>query len=332
MANNNKVAYDEVAFRDFCTAMCKTRRAQEGAVIPQLTIDQKGLKEAIWSLNSQDREIIEKFWGLTGGINFSKKPIRNNDIALKNMKERALHAIRKIYYSMDSMFMYDLQFQNLVENIGRKVKKPEWVDNFWACKYVLTFCVIFLNGPKVLYDSDFTSLDDKDKDPIFDEYAVLEDFFEITKDLAEGSISFKLMEHIMSMLDIKDRQTIENSRFMQRGSPKGKKSKKERPLETLKEIREFKEKLFPYGPWCATECFILGYHKRGGSEEFQTFMEEVNNIWLNNWNIETYKTDKIIRIRTTQGECVLPIYNVGGYEVTDIREIMVLHLAAHFME
>lgn len=328
----NEAPYDKGALRDLGTAMCKIRRPQEGGVIPRLTIDLQGLERAIRSINRENRERIEKFWGLNGGTNFSKKPIGSKDIALENMQRNALLAIREIF-SMDYMFLYDMKFQKLIEDIGKKVKKPEGVDDFMACKWILAYCIFFCNGPKMLYEPDLSELDNADEHLVFDDYAILENFWARTKNLPEGSISFELMEHIMTMLDIKDRRAIKKSLSIEvEKEEQGDKFEETRILKTFAEIRKFKEEMFPLGPWLVTESIILGGHKMGNPEEFRTFMEELNKIWLSNWNVEPYKTDDTIRVRTSHGERVLPVYMIANQAITDVTELMVLHLAARIME
>ena len=55
------------------------------------------LEKAIKSLPKADRENIERFFGLAGGPNHSKKKATNKDIAFIKMREAALESVYKLF-------------------------------------------------------------------------------------------------------------------------------------------------------------------------------------------------------------------------------------------
>lgn len=292
-------------------------------------IDYLGLENAIKSLPRNDREIIEKFWGLTGGINHSKKLIffPKKDEAFKRLSEQAVTSLRTLF-RVDYMSMFDKEVKNMIEHLSTKINNKDMeISDLEAIKYLIVFLLVFQNGPKLSYETDLLAVDtDINPEFIIDEYATIKGAYEEFKDIPDGAINIRLVCDFLEMLDFKDTLAIKKSFCIKVPTsqiPEELRKEEIEPLYTLGKIRNLKERAFSYGPWEVTTELIMGnVDKKIDLEEFLKNLDRIRKNWS---KIEEFKCGHK-ELRTTGEIRNLNVYNIGGLEFTDIYEVMFLYL------
>ena len=85
-------------------------------------IDLEGLKKALSELPKEDREKIERFWGLKGGINHSikLKKLDFRDKAFVKMSDEAIKSLRTLF-RLDFLYMCDRNVAVMVNCLGEKL-------------------------------------------------------------------------------------------------------------------------------------------------------------------------------------------------------------------
>lgn len=298
------------------------------------SIDLAGLQNAVILLPRQDRKNIEHFWGLTGGINHSKRisSLNSNDIAFIKMRNEAADSLNKLF-RLDSLYLYDTRFKGLVERLAKKINTCGIkISNVDAIKYLLTFLVILQNGPKLPFENDPMSINTKNnEDFIFDEYAIIKNALVEFEALPDNSINLKLIQNMLDMLDVKDKLSIKKSFCIQI-------SKKELPENfddaeiettyTLGEVRYFKERIFPYGNWDVSNDLILGStHVFEKLDVFMNCLSVIRRDWS---KITDFKIGQT-QLRTPHELRTLDVYDIGGLKFTDIYEVMFLYTSRNII-
>ena len=93
-------------------------------------------------------------------------------------------------------------------------------------------------------------------------------------------------------------------------------------LQTLSQVREYKEKVFLFGPWEVACEFIFGKVEGANLEEFFKKLSFISKDWS---QIANFKTGKK-QLLTSQGVRELDVYNIEGVEFTDPDEIRFIYL------
>lgn len=286
-----------------------------------------GLEKALLSLPKEDRETIEKFWGLTGGANHSKKltSFTAKDVAFTQMRNKACQALSKLS-RLDFARMYDDTVDALVEMANRKLNMSGCsnITELEAAKYLMAFLIVIENGPKMCFEQDLMQVKTNiDKLCYMDEYEALNEMCQALQSHPDNSVNFWIVKNTFEMLDVKDYAILQKT-FGIKVDPEFD-SKELEAIDTFEKIRLFKERVFKYGPWETTSQLVLG-------AEFETekFMEDVSKLWRDWSKITNFKTTKK-SLKTSKETRVLDVYEIGGREFTDPYEVMCLYLARKFL-
>lgn len=292
-------------------------------------INLEELQKAIRLLERKDRKSIERFWGLNGGINHSKKltSSKEKDAAFMMMSSNAIESLNKLF-RLDYIYMYDEGLKEMVTKLAKKINKNlRNTSDVEAIKYLIALLVILQNGPKMPFEEDSMSIDTSSSEElIFDEYAIIQNALQELENLPEGSINLKLIHNFIEMLDFKDSLAIKKTFCIdvpKSELPEGFDYEETATTYTLGEVREFKERVFPYGSWEVTNNLILGDTEV--SDKLKDFMECLDIVRKDWAKLAEFKVG-IKQLRTPHEVRSLDVYNVGGLEFTDIYEIMFLYL------
>lgn len=311
----------------------------------KLQVNLAKLQRAIRALPKEDRENVEKFWGLTGGPNHSKKLMLSNpkDVAFFEMRNKAVSSLRKLL-TLDYLVMYDDNLKVLINTVSRKVNKSGLtISDIEITKLLMAFSIYFENGPKLVFEADPMVIDTSlNGGLLFDEQEVLSQICKEIQMLPDESINLKLLMSLFEMIDFQDMLAIKKSigieiskffeklQFIKKGQGiQNINDFTPEDIETVKSvtrIRKLKERMFPYGEWKVTTELILGnLDKRSNLESFKDALakKKENNIVK---KIEGFKTTQTRQIRTTKGIHTLYVYQIGELEFTDPQEIDFLYL------
>lgn len=295
-----------------------------------LGINMEGLQKAIMALPRKDRENIEHFWGLKGGINHSKKLVSfaSKDIAFVRRSNEAVISLRTLF-RLDFLYMYDEKLKGMITYIVRKIdKRGIDITDIDAIKYLMAFLVVLQNGPKMSFEATPMSIDTKAREDLtFDEYSIVKSAFKEFHDIPDQSINLKLICDLLNMLDFKDALTIKKSFGIK--IPKNEICGMEiEPTYTLAQIRNLKERVFSYGCWEVSNELILGNtNVIANLGEFMKCLDTIRKDWS---KVTDFKVGQR-QLRTYHELRNLDVYNIGGLEFTDIYEIMFLYLERKFL-
>ena len=240
--------------------------------------------------------------------------------------------------------MYDNNIKAIINAISRKVNKTDiTISDIEIAKLLMAFTLYMDNGPKMTFEDDPMSIDTSlNGSFLFDEYEVVFQLSEEIQEFPDGSINLKLLTSFFEMADFQKMLTmkkstgIEISKFFEKLQviKKGQGIQNindftPRDVETVKtvnRIREFKEKMFPYGEWKVSTELILGdREKKFNLEGFKDALDKKRGkSWVE--KIEGFKTTQTKQIRTSEGIRTLYVYQIGGLEFTDPQEIDFLYL------
>lgn len=314
----------------------------------KLQVDTDGLQKAVQTLPKLDRERVEKFWGLTGGPNHSKKMTRRDakDIAFNEMASLAVVSLRKMF-TLDYLMIYDFTVSTLISKIISKVNQEDVaISNSEIIKLLMAFFIYLDNGPKMSFETDDMSVDMELKESFwFDEYEVLEQMAKEVEGYPDNSINLKLLVRFFETMDFNDMLTIKKSMSIEIEDyfKNLQVTTMNVGIETLKDftpedveivrtvtaIRALKERAFPYGAWDVTSKLILG--NLDGKKNLSEFFDSLTTI-RNDWSkFKEFKTGrKQLRVYN-EGIRTLNVYNIGGLEFTDIAEVMFLYSERNYI-
>ena len=309
--------------------------------IQKTRVNYFGLQKAIMALPKEDREKIEKFWGLTGGVNHSLRMTQPNikDVAYHTMCRDAHLAVDKLF-CLDFVRMYDENYDSQIRLINSKVIKDENTQNnpLENVRYLIAFSIVFENGPKMNYDRDLMNVETRiDKTHNVDEYEALKEIHTALRNFPENVVNVALVKSIFEMMDYKDclairknfkidisqnicpaeilffRETISIKKFLS--------EIKIEEFENFGQLRAFKERVFQHGSWDVTCGLVFGE-----DVDIVPFFTEVSKFDEDWSKIENFKTGQKT-LRTTEGVQTLDVYTIGGLEFTDPYEIVSLYLS-----
>jgi len=294
-------------------------------------INTQGLEKAIKNMPKEDKENIEKFWGLDGGVNHSKKMglLWTKDIAFNRLRNKALISLRKLS-RLEFIAMYYEGFDDMINAVAKKIDKQGYfhISDLESVKYLMAYFIIVENGPKMSFEEDPMSVETKiDKICYLDEYQALYEMCKEVEKIPDKSIKLGLIVNVFEMMDLYDTVVVQQNFGI------------EIPEETLKlfnpneiesiqtfgQIRNFKERVFKHGAWEVTSKIVLGK-----KVEIQFFAEEIARFCRDWSRLEDAKKGQK-QLKTSKELITLDLYNVGGLQFTDTYEIEFLYLMNCFV-
>lgn len=326
--------------------LARIRFPSKSVKIPKSQVIPERISEALDVLSKEDRECIERFWGLTGGVNHSKRGWRNKDQALIDMRCRAVEALKKMS-KLEIARIYDSSVDKMINLISSKINKEQLahISDFESVKYLMAYFVVLENGPKLTLEQDPMVVNNEVNDSCYlDEYQALKEMCEELEEIPEQSINLSLIKSLFEMLDFKDWIVVlenfgigksiifkddEISVLKSLGINVSEimSSKKIQDIMTFGNVRTFKERIFKFGAWDVTSQII-----QGQVVELKDFAKQLGKVckekdWVS--KIEEFKTGQSKQIRVSSGIRNLDVYSIGGLEFTDPCEIDFLrvHLA-----
>lgn len=323
MAKNKKVkGYIPEAFKTFGLYL-ETLRQQGTKKLLKTRVNLEGLEKAIYLLPKEDRETIEKFWGLFGGTNHSKKlkTFASKDVAFIHMRDKACQALSKLN-RLDFARMYDDTVDTLVEMVSRKLNMTGCFEfsEMEAAKYLIAFLIVIENGPKMSFEQDWMQVrTNVDQVCYMDEYEALNEMCQALQSHPDHSVNFWIVKNTFEMLDVRDYAIIQKSFGFK--TDIGFNSDELEPIDTFKKIRLFKERVFEYGPWDVTCKLVLGFDL-----EVEKIFEDISRLCKDWSKITDFKKNEK-SLKTTSDTRKLDVFEIGGEEFTDPYEVMCLYLA-----
>lgn len=323
--------YVPKALESFRKYLIQDRQRSGGAQFKTELVSVEGLEKAVKSMPKEDKESIEKFWGLTGGVNHSEKMGHSTtkDLAFVNMRNRAHVSLRKLS-RLEFVAMYYGGLNTLLELVAKKIDKEGYshISDFESVKYMMAYLVIVDNGPKMVFEENPNVVETQiDSMCYLDEFQALYEMCEQVKNLPDKTIKLGLVVGVFEMMDLCDLVAVQQNFGLE--TPK-EDLKIFRPneiesIQTFGQIRNFKERVFKHGAWDVTCKLILGE-----MVEIQAFVEELSTLCRDWSQIENFKTGKK-QLRTSKELLTLDVYNIGGLEFTDTYEIEFLYLMNQFI-
>lgn len=330
MGNKKQKGYVPEALKSLAKSLQDWRKDRTCKLgTPAFTVNLKGLEKAIKALPKNDRENIEKFWGLTGGVNHSKKIgiLKFYDAAFNEMRRAAMNSI--IFLNeIDSLCLYSETTQKRIETLVPKFDKQGMqISDIEAIKYLMAYIIFIDNGPKMSFEKESMEVvkGDDNSTNVYDTFIMLGEMCSDLKDMPDGIIKLRILADLLEYSDFKDWMAMKQSMkmFIDKEDQKCLDGESLECLKNVGQIRKFKERIFPYGAWAVTSVLLLGdpYNEI----QLEDFMNEMNKIHKNWSCIGRYKVRKE-SLRTSKELRTLDVYSIGGLEFTDPDEIRFLYL------
>ena len=327
MGKNKKAkAYIPEAFKAFGLYL-ENLRQQGTQKLLKTVVNLVGLEKAMNLLPKEDRETIEKFWGLTGGTNHSKKltAFTAKDVAFIQMRNKACQALSKLN-RLDLARMYDNTVDTLVEMANRKLNMSGCAEitELEAVKYLIAFLIVIENGPKMSFEQDTMQVrTNVDQLCYMDEYEALNEMCQALQSHPDHSINFWIVKNTFEMMDVRDCAIIQKTFGLKVEDDFDTKELEE--IDTFRKIRLFKERVFKYGPWDVTCKLVLGFDL-----EIEKIFKDISKL-CKDWSKITdfKKTEMSLKISSETRK--LDVYEIGELEFTDPYEVMCLYLARRFL-
>lgn len=329
MRVNKKVeAYIPENLEKFKNDLLIIRKNSDSKRLYKPCLDLTGLQEAIQKLPNDKREKIERFWGLTGGMNHSKRLRKDNskDIAYIKLCNEAINAAEELQ-TLDFLRLYDENVSKQINSIVRKVNRSGLEISDSECvKYIIAFFVYLNNGPKMSFEDEMDIDTNLDETFLLDEIETLSEIYEEISQYPDNTINLKILVDFLEMMDFQDILAIKKSMRIEIPSdslPKKMKLEDVDVARNVLSIRKLKEKAFPYGAWNVTTELIIGGEK--SQKNLANFMKELDSI-RKDWSKIADFWDGEKKLKTTSQTSTLNVYKIGGLEFTDVYEVMFLYL------
>lgn len=339
--------YVPEALKSFAKDLEMIRGVSKSANVPKSQVNIENIQKALEALPQEDRESVEKYWGLTGGPNHSKKIIflKKNDRAMVDMRNRAIVALKKLS-KLELARIYDASVDKMIDLINKKINKDgvSHISDFESTKYLLAFLIIFENGPEASIEDNQTITDNNAAKYYLDEYEALKQMCYGFEELPDKSIKLALIKSLFEMMDFKEWLVVrenfgiksneifypEEIEFLKSLNVDVSDITSQRDIPeimTFGSMKTFKEKIFKNGRWDVACRIILD-----SNVNLEDFVNVAGKIYKNrNWiqKLEEFKTERTEMIKMADGIRNVNIYSIGGLEFTDPREIdfLRLHLA-----
>ncbi len=298
-----------------------------------------GLEVAIKKMPKDQRESIEKFFGLLPEtINHSIKykaweksfPRKPLDVSMATLSKKA-HDDVMYLYSLDYSILYDENLTPVISKLLTKIDRTNisGLTDLEILKYLLIYLEIICEGPNFYSDLAQQYSEYEEKIMVFDHYLLLHQAWDsFLAPISDASFNMALVVEWVQMLYVRDRAKLLQSfslsvpnelRDYVEGSP----------LHTYSELRAFKEHLFPNGPWHILESIVFEDDIR--EFDFEALGDIFSLIRRNSTELlqsyqEKFKTDDYLQ---TPSKRLFPIYRFGSekylYQFTDIEELLSLY-------
>lgn len=284
------------------------------------------LKAAINTfLESKERKIVEKYFGLSGGTIHYLRAENNKDIALKNMKlacEKALNKLR----SVRAMYMYSSIFKEYVDLIAAKVWSPSTdCDNVTKANYASLYYLYLLNYHRFVFDN-FKVYDNArvalENTNYVLPYFIVEAYKKLFCNLPDDELLIPMIDNFFEGVSPEIKDTI--FKYAQIG--KGNDVYMPIPVA---EVRKQKELLFPAGAWqTKVNFFTLSGIRSISITEFTKGIR-ANRQFLRNIAFEQVST-QIALYR--DGTKTIPVYEYPkGFKFSDIGQLKMYFMAYNFL-
>lgn len=279
--------------------------------IPKFRI--RDLIRELEKLSRKERDVLNKFFGITGVRNYLKR-IRDNDTALRNMAIDASDAATKLR-TAEKMYQYNKRFREAVDGTASKVHDPEGkYTNLDKAKFAHIYFWFIKDFQYMPYDEprkndvmiDIEQDTEKEQFPAIESYvAQWERFF---SKFPDGDIVIpQIIEFIWEADEQWDDLMVRFAGLAKTPGIKGQHgsfTKKEMYEDKIKcmAIREAKESLFPHGEWNGDYFSLSGFAKMP-EETVKALIESYNN-YKTVYEYEPSKCKKVVRwhaVFRTQG-------------------------------
>jgi len=323
----NALEYDVDALKALADSIKASRKEVADGGLINLDIDLDKLKEVVVGLPKKEREALEKYFGLIPGTAAVRK-MKNSlermrkDVAfcdIINRSRTAVYSLMKFEY----ISVYDRNAHELMQNIISKIDKgdDEDISDIDIIRYFVIFLIFIIDGPKMLYEEGTDTLnEDVEAVANYEVYSTLNSVWNASMHrLEDKSISLYAIKQLISMFEVCDVQAMR--KYV--GLPVEKEFEEDKPLGTFKEIRLFKERLFPYGAWSVTTSML--YYAIRPKSKIKKFSSAVNKFKRTGWKqIQDYKADGFIILEFSSGIREVSVYDIGGFIFSDPYEVMFL--------
>lgn len=301
----------------------KTKDGEKHYFRPSLA----NLQRTIETLPKEHRQNIEKFWGLTGGINHSKRNVTAKDGAFIQMRKMAVDSL-KLLFRLEYVVVYDEYIKARISRLIKKINKNGIeISDLDAVKYLMVFQVILLNGPKMCFETNPLELDSVRNESFEDkEYQTICELSRMFEVIPDNSINLNLLMNWVEMFDLNDSLSIKQT--FRIAIPKEFLKEEIEILKTLPQLRMFKARVFTHGAWNLTSELVFG--NPNGEINLAGFVEALDEIRKDCSKIADFKSGQM-QLKTIHELRTLDVYNIGGFEFTDIYEVMFLYLARNFI-
>ena len=325
--------YDQEAVRDLAEELKAVRRPPANKQISSLNIDEKKLEEAVLQLPKKHREALERYWGLVPGtIKHSRrfKASKLKDTAFENMKAATLEAIKELL-CVEYLHIFDRGVEILYRKMLEKVDRTgvEDMSDIDIMKYLMLYKIFIEGGPRLFYEEADEAIDIKSEAFIhIDQYMLLKLMWEkVGVELPDNSINMKLLVETVSMFDYKDVLTMK--KFV-RLPVKKDEDEGEKLTASFKDVRLFKEKIFPYGPWNITTKLV--YRQRVKPEELEEIQEFFSVFRSDFKSVGELEQEGKANITTSQGVQSLRWYKIANLPFYDVDEFVSLYINRRILQ
>jgi hypothetical protein len=251
----------------------------------------------------------------------------STDISARNMKIAADSAMQKLT-SMENLCKFDMQARKLAQNLLSKMDRNGIeASDMDMIRYLILFLVFFVGGPNMMYEAEGEAnqlSETEERISCVDHYTMLQVSWEsYIGYFPDNSINMKLLLSAIDMFDCKDVAYMK--KYVGLEISKDFQNEVFDPLETFRELRLFKERLFCNGEWKVTTHLIL--HQATNPIKLTAFEIKLRSLKKNRWKkFDDYRQANQV-IKTSKGLVILPTYEIGGLMFTDSYEVQFLSVA-----
>jgi len=175
----------------------------------------------------------------------------------QGFQHQGLEVLSKLF-SVSYLLQYDTFTRSVFKTFEKKVMKntlkTSSVDGF---KYLIAFFVFLDNGPKLCFENDASQVNTEISGDTtnFSVYAIIEAMNLVFVNVADHSIDLDLLVYWINNLDLQDSASIRT--FCELPLNEDEQELTLIQLKTPNDIRKFKERIFPKGPWYTTSALVF---------------------------------------------------------------------------
>lgn len=318
-------SYDSKALDVLINVMAGMRvKMNSDYKIPEIRIQKEKLEKVIKEdLSREDRESIEKFFGLIQGTTCHAKK-RKFDVAYTTMSHEAALAVSKLF-AIENLRKFDsgaADVANKFISMSDVAGMGEISDDD-ILRYLRAFILIFCGGPHMYWEGQGKEVDTKDDARWnVDDYSMFMDFYESFREVGENEINLKLLEQVIELFDLREKIQLKQCV----GLPIKKEYREyaqDAEFKNIEQIRNLKERLFPNGEWTVASNIIMLF--RHENEDITKFIDELDKLGKDWSKLDGLVTAKQ-KVFSSKEEKEVPIYEIDELTFTDKDEIIALYL------